>query len=117
MVRFDSEEFYQADHPGFAFSQVATQREAIEILNTDANSMRWMADLKLLNFIRNGTGFHVDRGEVMLLGQRIVAASELAERLSRTPLSIVGELGRRRIPRVGFGWERQAITELFGLTF
>src|SRR3546814_9005086 len=50
-----SNRFFEADYPGFAFSQYLVRRDADEILNFDPNQSRELLKLELLKFHRSAT--------------------------------------------------------------
>src|SRR3546814_1306787 len=77
MSRFDQTDFFEADYPGFAFSQYLVRRDADEILNFDPNQSRELLKLELLKFHRSATSLKSDRADVLMLAQRIISPAEL----------------------------------------
>src|SRR3546814_6940501 len=97
MARFDQTDFFEADYPGFAFSQYLVRRDADEILNFDPNQSRELLKLELLKFHRSATSLKSDRADVLMLAQRIISPAELSERSGRSSQSVVVELKRFNI--------------------
>src|SRR3546814_16439711 len=78
MARFDQTDFFEADYPGFAFSQYLVRRDADEILNFDPNQSREFFKLELLKFHSSATSLKSDLADLLLLSTRIISPASLS---------------------------------------